>query len=151
MNINVTKIKGVIAKYWLKLYSDDNYAFSKEMNDKLEMMCGNFYTVYIRLLYFALKKGFLPRFEHKTDIILSFTVNSKETNYKEYKIEQDIKDDERILYCRSFLLFKIEKDDQNNEIVIETDTNKGKDKQNNNDKKLLKLKMRKIYYVMVLI
>ena len=133
-------------------YSDDfYYAFSKEMNDKLEMICGNFYTVYIRLLYFALKKGFLPRFIHKKDIILSFTINSKETNYKEYKIEQDDKDDERILYCRSFLLFKIEKDDRNNEIVIETDTNKGKDKQNNNDKKLLKLKMRKIYYVMVLI
>ena len=120
-------------------YSDDfYYAFSKEMNDKLEMMCGNFYTVYIRLLYFALEKGFLPRFKHTNDIILSFTVNSKETNYKEYnEIEQHVKD-EGILYCRSFLLFKKEKDEQNNEIVIETDTNKGKDKQNNNYNKLLK-------------
>ena len=76
MHINIINIKGVIAKYWLKLYSYN--LFSDEMNDKLGMKCGNFYNVYIRLLYFALKKGYLTPFKHQPNTSIYLKLKKEE-------------------------------------------------------------------------
>ena len=123
MHINIINIKGLIAKYWLKLYSYN--LFSDEMNNKLGMKCGNFYNVYIRLLYFALKKGYLTPFKHQPNTSLYLKLKKDEIDEKGYNENEN---DTKILYCRSFLLFHttIENQIQNNEryLILQNNTPK---------------------------
>ena len=45
----------LLMKYWLRLYSFDE--FSKELNDNLRSEIGNAFDVYVRFIYFGLKEG----------------------------------------------------------------------------------------------
>ena len=123
MHINIINIKGLIAKYWLKLYSYN--LFSDKMNDKLGMKCGNFYNVYIRLLYFALKNRYLTRFKHQPNTSIYLILKKEEIDEKD---NNENENDTKILYCRSFLLFHTKKENQiqNNEryLILQNDTPK---------------------------
>ena len=97
--IELKNIKGIIAKYWLKIY-EMSENFSNEMNLKLQKNRGSCYDVYIRLLYFALKNEY----------ITPFIPSRGQTLYKRIKIDEAklqkfTQSKKFICYIRSFMIF----------------------------------------------
>ena len=97
--IELNNIKGIIAKYWLKIY-EMSENFSNEMNLKLQNNRGSCYDVYIRLLYFALKNEY----------ITPFIPSRGQTLYKriqidEQKLQKFTQSKNFICYIRSFMIF----------------------------------------------
>ena len=94
--IELKNIKGIVAKYWLKFYEKSD-KFANEMNLKLQENLGSCYDVYIRLLYYALKKKYITPFI-PSDQILYKRIKITKKEIKQFK-------QSNFFYIRSFMIF----------------------------------------------
>ncbi len=96
----------LLIKYWLRLYSFDE--FSKELNDNLRSEIGNAFDVYVRFIYFCLKEGKIEPSSNK-----NYYRGGKISNYEIEYITKLLKNKKEnlpacICYSKIFLTFSID-------------------------------------------
>ena len=99
----------ILVKYWLRLYTLKSH-FYEEMNKYLLKKMGPDYDIYIKALYFGLKKGHFK--SHIEDTLYSGSIISlKELQFLKSKIKDPNADlPAFICYCKSFLSTSLEKE-----------------------------------------